>query len=140
MSVRDLVRIAMHERLMTAFPTTPLDFDNQKFEQPKNTPFMSAWFRYISSKRASIGTTQRFTRHKGFFIVNVYVPEDTGTKVLWSNSDAVIDAFNSRNFTLPDGSAVTIGEPYTTGEPDRADGFHFIPVMVPFHIDAVPTT
>lgn len=132
------MRKEMYERLMSAFPTTPLDFDNQKFEQPKDTPFMSAFFRYINSKRASIGTTQRFSRHKGFFIVNVYVPEDTGTKVLWTNADAVIDTFNSLNFPLADGSAVTIGEPYATGEPDRVDGFHYIPVMVPFHIDAVP--
>lgn len=138
MSVRDHMRKEMYDRMIAAFPAIPLDFDNQKFEQPANTPFMSAFFRYIASKRASIGTTQRFTRHKGFFVVNVYVPEDTGTKVLWTNADAVIDAFNSRNFTLLDGSAVTIGEPYTTGEPDRVDGFHYIPVMIPFMIDAVP--
>lgn len=138
MSLRDDMRQEMYERLMTAQPTIPIDLDNSKFERPENAPWFAAYFKYIASKRASIGTTQRFTRHKGFFIVNAYVPEKSGTKQLWTMADSVIDTFNSRNFTLADGSAVTIGEPYTAGQPTQMDGFCYIPVMIPFIIDAVP--
>jgi hypothetical protein len=133
----------MYDRLLSQFPTNfgsavPIGFENQKFEQPLNTPFLLAWFRYTPSKRASIGTTNRFDRHSGFFMVDCLVPEKTGAGTIWKMADAVVDSFEAQNFSLSDGSAVTLMVPSTYSSGKAQDGFYMVTVMVPFMIDAVP--
>jgi hypothetical protein len=137
------MRIAMYDRLLTQFPTKygsalPVGFENQKFEQPLNNPYLIAWFKYSPSKRASIGTTNRFDRHTGFFIVDCLVPEKTGAATMWQMADAVVNSFEAQNFTLGDGSAVTLMVPSTYSSGRAQDGFYLVTVMVPFMIDAVP--
>lgn len=143
MSVRNEMRKSMYDRLLTQLPTVygdtvEIGFENQKFEQPKNDPFLLAWFKYMPSKRASIGTTARFNRHRGFFIVDCVVPEKTGMNTSWQLADAVVDLFEAETFSLGDGSAVTIEVPTTYSAGKAQDGFYLVTVMVPFMIDAVP--
>lgn len=143
MSVRENMRIAMYDRLLSQFPTkygvaVPVGLENQKFEQPKNAPYLICWFRYTPSQRASIGTAARFDRHSGFFIVDCLVPEKTGMSALWKMADAVVDSFEAQNFSLADGSAVTLKVPTTFSAGKAQDGFYIVTVMVPFMIDAVP--
>lgn len=143
MSVRDELRIGMYDRLLTQFPTkygsaVAIGFENQKFEQPKNDPFLIAWFKYSPSRRASIGTAHRFDRHSGFFMVDCLVPEKTGASTVWKMADAVVDSFEAQTFTIGDGSAVSLMVPSTYSSGKAQDGFYIVTVMVPFIVDAVP--
>lgn len=142
MSVRDDLRKALNDSLLTQFAAAygsalQIGLENQKFVVPQNTPHMRAWFHHIKSKRASIGTTARFNRHHGFFIVNCYVPEDSGTKNMWQMADAVVSIFEDQHFTLADQSYVTTFTPQVVGE-THMDGFYFVSVMIPYWTDAVP--
>lgn len=143
MSVRDLMRQEMNDRLDADFPieygtAVPVQRENHRFETPKNTPYIGCWFRYSNSGRATIGTTRRFVRHTGFFMIDVVVPDDTGSATLWKIVDALSAVFKEQNFNLTDNSDVTLQTPKTTGNPRSQDGYYYITVMVPFRIDAVP--
>lgn len=142
MMVYDNMREAVYDRLLSFFPTifgaaVPIGFENQKFEQPKNAPFLLGFFRYNPSRRASIGTVTRFNRHNGVFVVECSVPEKTGTATVWKMAGAVADIFDSKNFQLADGSDVTTKTPSVYPSGRSQDGFYLISVIVPFQIDSV---
>jgi hypothetical protein len=137
------MRGAMQDRLSTFFPTEygsalPIKVENRKFDQPKNQPHLMSWFKYLKSGRASIGTACRFNRHNGFFVVDCIVPEDSGSATVWKMSDAVYRIFDADQFTLPDGSVVTVSVPNVIGSGKLQDGFYIVTVMVPFVIDESP--
>ena len=140
MSVRDAMRKAMYDRLLTQFPaeygsSIPVFLENQKFEQPRDTPYIITFFKYGKSRRASIGTASRFNRHEGFLVADCVVPEKSGTAAMWKIADAVSNTFEAATFTLEDGSAVTIHVPSVYSSGKMQDGFSFGTVMVPFMID-----
>ncbi len=137
MSLRDDLRATLYTVLLSAHPTTPIGLENQKFEQPKDTPFMEAWFEEISSKQASIGTMNKFKRHMGYFVVECFVPEKSGMKDLWDMCGSVSDAFEDTNYTLSDGSYVTVLTPEVYGNGKR-NGFYSRVVMVKYILDAAP--
>lgn len=137
MSLRDDLRAAFYNVLLTAFPSTDIGLENQKFEQPKDTQFMEVWFKEISSKQASIGTTNKFKRHMGYFVVECFVPEKSGTKDLWDMCGDVSDAFEDQNYTLTDGSYVTTLTPEVFGN-GKKNGFYSRVVMIKYILDAAP--
>jgi len=142
-NVKDEMRQAMYDRLLTYFPTeygsaVPIGLENHAFVQPKNSPYMMAWFRFMKGKKASIGTTQSFRRVKGFFLLDCVVPKDTGSGDLWKIVDALERVFKEQNFSLAGGSNVTLFEPDSAGSGRSQDGGYFVTVMVPFQIDAAP--
>jgi len=142
MSFRDNLRKGMVDRLQTLFPTIygssiDIETENQRFDRVANVPYMQVWFKQSASGRASIGTTMRFNRHNGYFMVACYVPEESGTATLFKIADAVIDCFEATHISLADNSDVTIEVPsMTTGA--LADGFYYTVVMVPYSVDSVP--
>jgi hypothetical protein len=143
MSVRDEMRQAMYDRLLTFFPTefgrtVPIGLENLEFVQPKNDPYMMCWFRFMKSKKASIGTTQSFIRTQGFFMIDCIVPKDSGSKVLWQMADTLSAIFKEQNFSLVGGSNVTLYPPDTSGAGRSQDGGYMVTVLVPFFIDAAP--
>ncbi len=145
MSVRDNMRKAMYDRLLTQLPQVyptadplPVFLENQKFKQPPDSEFIFVWFRYSSSKRASIGTERRFNRHVGFLMIDVLVPEKTGTSVMWKLTDAVASIFEGQNVCLEDTSYVTLEVPQTFSQGAAVDGLYYTRLMIPFKIDAVP--
>lgn len=143
MTVKDDMRQAMYDRLLTYFPTeygsaVEVGLENHAFIQPKDDPYMLCWFRFLDSKKASIGTTQSFIRTKGFFMIDCIVPKDTGSKALWQMVDALNAVFKEQNFSLSGGSNVTLYPPDTSGAGRSQDGGYMVTVLVPFCIDAAP--
>ena len=140
MSIRDNLRIAMYDRLLSRVPdlygsAILIGLENHTFKEPKDDPHMYAYFVEIASKRASIGTTNRFNRHTGFFCVDVLVPEKSGTAQLSKMIDAVVDSFEDDHFLLDDGSYVTSLTPQVVGK-DKQDGKYLKTVMVKYLMDS----
>lgn len=131
---RDDLRAAFETRLAAAIPSVPIKFENVKLTQPK-TLYASSYLMFTSSTRASIGSIRRFDRHEGFFIVDIYNPEDQGSKALLDTAGAIETAFNAQEFTLPGSGYVVCLITKIVNGPMSA-GFLAKSVMIPFYLDA----
>lgn len=138
---RDAIRQFMYDTLDTQFPAeygaaVPVERENHKFTSPRNQPYMILWTKYSPTRKAAIGTTQGFIRHKGMFMIDIVVPDDTGTKELWDIASALERVFKARGFSLSDGSRGTLYTPSATGSGRPLDGYYTATVAVPFHVDS----
>src|SRR6185369_925458 len=96
---RDDVRKAFEDRVLAAIPAVPVKIENLKFQQPKAL-WACTYIMYSGSKRAAIGTERRFDRHTGFCVVDIFVPEDQGSKPIYDTAGALEAALNAQEFTL----------------------------------------
>jgi hypothetical protein len=137
-NIYDDIRKVLNENLLANFPlvyttsVVPIGIENQKFDTPKNTPHLRTWTEHISNKRISIGTAARLERKSGFFLVNIYVPEDTGTSILLKMTNAVVDIFTDKKLPLAACNYVITYSPEPKGEA-KENGFYYLTVMIPFH-------
>lgn len=131
---RDDLRAEFETRLLAAVPSLDIEIENIKFDQPK-TLWASCWVAFTDSGRASIGTTRRFDRHPGFFNIDLYAPEDTGTKTLWETAGVIEATFNATAFTLPDSGYVVCQVAKIVNGPLR-DGYLTKTLMIPFYLDS----
>lgn len=133
---RDKLRAEFETRTILAIPSVPTEFDNVRFEQPKDEMWASGYLMFTASKRASIGSTARFDRHTGFWCVDLYIPEEQGTKDFFEAAYLLEAQFNGTGFDLPDAGHVTCLVAKIVNNPLVKDGFHQKTVMVPFYLDA----
>lgn len=85
--VGDIIKTAVN----AAHPTVPVVFENQKWTQPKGAPWVHVALSPNKSVRKDIGASTIW-RHMGVVVINVMVPEDTGTKLLHDICDTVFYA------------------------------------------------
>lgn len=117
----------------TAYPSTKVYFENQPFEQPKGAPWVSIAFLPNVSHRAALGPGNQF-HHLGVLNVNVYVPENTGTKVMHQMGDKVFNILADREWSLAAGALTTYGcERRTRG---ATQGWYIHNVQCEFRLDA----
>lgn len=84
----------------------PVRVENQPFKQPANGPWWSFYVAPYDAARAAIGTEAKFQKHHAMLVVEVYVPENTGTKVLNEMLEFAGDALEESNYALSDGDTV----------------------------------
>jgi Bacteriophage related domain of unknown function len=133
----DNIRKALTSHLLSNFPlrygsSIEIGIENQKFKVPQNTPHLRSWVHHTSNRRASIGSTVRFERKNGFFMVNCYVPEDTGTLTMNKITQAVVDIFTDQKLVLDAQSCLITCTPEAKGE-TKLDGYYYVTVMIPFY-------
>jgi hypothetical protein len=133
--VRDDVRAAFENALQDAIPDVDIEFENIKFEQPKEL-YASCWLQYSLSRRAAIAQSRRFDRHTGFFCVDLYAPEGSGTHAMLLTSSLIEAAFNAQTFNLPNSGYITCLVAKIVNGPLIKDGYIQKTVMVPFILDA----
>lgn len=140
------LRKKLYDLLLTNFPSEYADawdnalqvkFENQKFVQPLDSPFIATYLMFTEGKRASVGTTKKFIRHCGFFCIECQVPQDSGMTALWKMADAAQRSLQEQQTTLDDGSYLSLYTAKVVGNTSQ-DNFYFVTVMVPFECDACP--
>ncbi len=83
---------------------TPVKYDNALFAQPTNAAFVSVSVRWGESQQASIGPAgARMERHSAAIMVQVFVPENSGSKDLSDHCDVVAAIFRMQ--TIRDNTA-----------------------------------
>lgn len=99
----DAVRAKINEVVQTAFATAwpgkLVAFENTKWTQPVGAPWVHVAYNPGLSRRKDIGNVRTW-RHMGVVIVNVMVPQDTGTKTCLQMCDTAFNALADRNFDL----------------------------------------
>ncbi len=118
------------------YPTVPISYENRKFTQPVNAPWAAFSVVEATRKRQSVGpTTKRFVRVKGFIVVEIYVPEDTGSASLFTMMTAVTTYLEERKFPLSTGQAATTLTGDRQNDGKQANGFYRGTVMIPYWLD-----
>lgn len=67
---------------------SPVKYGNSSFDQPRNSDWVTLSLRWGDSEQASLGpTTRRLERHAGVIVVQVFVPKNSGEKLLNEHLD-----------------------------------------------------
>lgn len=110
-------------------PGVPVQYENQKFSQPRDRAWVAisivpgmSWRNEISSRKGYY--------HYGVVNVTVLVPEDKGTKQMHDIAQSVFDILCDRDFPYPEGTVTTYGlERRTRG---LINGFYVMNVLADY--------
>lgn len=105
--VREKVYQIFASEFAAEHPTVLQRFENQKFEQPNNVPWIYVSVLPGDSIRADIGTNQKNFYHYGAIQVQLMVPESTGTKQLHEMAWTAFRVLADRDWPLPEGKMTT---------------------------------
>jgi len=111
--------------------TTPVQFENVKFEEPKNR----AWVRLTIVNGAgfplsiNVGMSER---HNGVVIAQIFTPKDQGTAEAKVLADKVSDIFRTKRISYGDSGILQTFVPSPMNVGTR-EGWYQINVRTPFH-------
>lgn len=115
------------------YPAIPISYENRKFAQSPQTAWMDFNIVTVDRSRKNVGVT-RFVRTEGLVVLEIYVPEDTGSKTLYEMADFIGQAMEEKNYPLGESRNAT-----TMTSKSRHDGmmngFYRQTVLIPFHFD-----
>lgn len=105
---RAAVAATFQSEFGAAYPTVPISFENVRFEQPVNKPWVYFSFILGDAVRQELSDAKRY-RHLGVVNVTVMVPTDTGTKLSTEIVDKVFNILADRQWNTADGALTTYG-------------------------------
>lgn len=110
----DTLRAKITDMFQTAQATSAyvgekVRIPNLAFDTPTESPYFAIYVVPVTSAKASIGTSASFRKHTALVSIEVYVPENKGTKLLLDRMQWVGDVFQEKVFTLADGETVSMG-------------------------------
>ena len=115
------------------YPLIETSFENRKFAQPKGVAWADFNLVQLSRERMNIGST-RFVRTMMLAVIEIYVPEDSGTVALYEMADYIGVALEDRNIPIGNSQNVTTGTSSQRHD-GKLEGFYRQTVIVPFHSD-----
>lgn len=95
MSFED-TRKAIESRLASNWTTTPIRFENVPFTETA-VPYVALFILDGEGKQISLGTPS-LQRWAGLIVVQIFVPQDTGTKTARTYADAIGAIFDRQQF------------------------------------------
>ena len=122
------------------YPTIPVAYQNRKFSRPTTGPW--AEFRVIETSRTrkNIGTIQsRFVRVTGLISIEIFVPEDSGTKALFDMLSKASLYLEEQSIPLSTGRSVTtlVAKRSSDG---KVNGTERGTILIPYWLDEyIPT-
>lgn len=131
----DTMRAKLTDMLDTGLSTTaasgvPIRYENHKFIQPTNGPWMSFHIKNIDAMQANIGSQSRYDKYAYMILVDVLVPEGTGTKIMNDYMEIVARIFEAKSIPLADGEVVITKTAKHAPGPLQF-GFYLGTVMIP---------
>lgn len=91
-------RAAIEARLQSNLSGTPIEFENVRFTKPNGSPYVALFIRGGTGNQASIGASRNVHRWPGIIQVDIFVPEDSGTKAAREIADTVSGIFLNESF------------------------------------------
>jgi hypothetical protein len=99
-AVREALFGTFRSEFAFAHPGVLVAFENTKYSQPRNAPWVFVALVPGDSHRKEVSSNKLFC-HYGVVNVACMVPEDTGTKSLQEMSETAFRILADRNFVLP---------------------------------------
>lgn len=131
--VRELTSDLFQSEFLAAFPSTPIQFENVKFTQPK-TKWVDFSVLEGTAHRTDLNPTTSRWRTFGVINIQLMVPEDTGTKVLNQMAARAFAIFADKNIAVPGGGKISCCKVDKRSRP-KINGFACKSVQVEFHYD-----
>ena len=128
MSVAD-ERKAIESRLAAAWATTPIRYENVPFAAP-STPYVALFILDGEGNQVSLGTPA-LRRWTGIIIVQVFVPQDTGTQIAKSYADTIGAIFDRAQFSSGNSGTIRCRVP-SVKSIGITNGWNQVNVSVPF--------
>jgi len=123
---REVLFGAIKNELPGLQPGLPIQFENQKFTQPRGAAWVSVSIAPGISRRKEISSSRGFY-HFGVVNVTVLVPEDQGTKQMWDIASSVFSILADRDFSHESGKITTYG--VQRRNRGLANGFYVLNVL-----------
>lgn len=98
-AVRNAIAASLVTSMSSRQPGLLLAFENTKFTQPKGTAWVYVSILPGDTKRADIGSTQRY-HTCGVVNCQIFVPEDTGTQLLRQIGDSITASLIDRQIQI----------------------------------------
>ena len=133
-ATRAVLSQAFADLFAAQYPAVPLSFENRKFSQQAQEPFVDFNIVQTGRERKNIGTN-RFVRTKSMVVIEIYVPEDSGTKTLYEMSDYIGENLEEGHFPVSGKQNITTLT-HTQQHDGKEHGFYRQTVMVPFWFDS----
>lgn len=115
------------------YPAIKVSFENRKFTQPRQVSW--ADFNLVQSYRTRMNIgTKRFVRTKGMIVIEIYAPEDQGTRVLYEMADYIGQELEDTVYPMGNGQHATTHTSKQTHD-GSMEGFYRQTVIVPFISD-----
>ena len=99
-------RAAIEGRFASGYSNTPIQFEDIPFAQP-STAWVALTILSGAGINTSIGGTRQVQRFAGIIQIDVYIPEDTGTKPARDIADLVDPIFNNAQFSFGSSGTIT---------------------------------
>jgi len=121
----------IEKRLQNNWATTEVAYDNVDFDEPKQS---DSWIRLRvfedSSNRINIGK-KGVHRQAGTIALEIYIPRNTGTKLIQDHADALAGLFRDAQF-----NGITCREASLSINGDF-NGWYQGTLTIPFHWDGI---
>ncbi len=128
-------RQAFEARLAANFSATSIQYENAPFNPPSNAAYISAKILAGEGIIASLGPSP-LHRFPGVFHIDLYAPEDQGTKVLRDHADTIESAFRNVQFSAGGSGTITTGTPTYIGI-GIEDGWYHAVLSIPYSRDKI---
>lgn len=128
MSFRDAAQ-AIESRLQTNWTATPIQFENVPLAEP-GAAYVALFIRDGEGVQISLGTPA-LRRWPGIIILQVFVPERTGTRKAREYADALATIFDRAQFSSGASGVISCHTPSIDTVGTR-DGWCQVNVTVPF--------
>ena len=135
-AVRAKVAEVLEQVLAVKHPGTLVVMENHKFSRTPTQPWVYITMQPGVIKRKNIGTRKREYRRLGIVVVNIMIPIDSGSKILYDISDTVFTAIGDRNFNLGVDGYLKLCDA-TQRNRGTINGFLTWNIQVEYHHDSV---
>ena len=91
-------RRAIEARLAANFSAIPIRYENAPFQE-SDEAYCAVFVRRGQGHQITLGPAPQLNRWAGLIIVQVFVPEDTGTQAAAGYCDSIADVFRRQEFS-----------------------------------------
>lgn len=107
MSVYNSIRAALEVKLSGITNIPPIVYENTSFSPTTGTPYISCNFLPTSRRPSEVGNNP-FNKYSGLFAINVYTPEEVGSKENQDLCNLILAAFPSTHDLSHNGQVVRV--------------------------------
>jgi hypothetical protein len=123
-------RQAIEARMASGFTTIPCRYENAPFREMV-TAYCALFIRTGEGNQVTLGSTPQLHRWTGLIIVQIFVPEDTGTQAARGYADAIADVFRRQEFSAGASGLIRCRTPRIEPAGTR-DGWYQLNVVTPY--------
>lgn len=125
-------RAAIEARFAANWSSTRVKYENTQFEQPR-TAWVALYILNGEGKQISLGDDP-LHRYAGVIMVQIHVPESSGTQTGRAYADTIAAIFRRQQFSNGSSGTITCRTPYISSIAGR-DGWYQINLACPYQRD-----